>query len=199
MKLVLSKIKLFIDNNGKCKIFQSDNGKEFYNAELKIFCENNDINFIKSSPYHPQTNGQVEAIHKQESEFLFKQKKLLKNNFDLEISLEEFIVYHNSKKNSITKFTLLDIRDVEKLETIDTVTTNIISSLYKKIYKNDNLRKGCYVLLSNKIEKTRKTFKAKIIKESMNLEYLVYSKIFQIIILLILLLILIIKNFSKKK
>ena len=35
MSLVISKIKMFITNNGKSKIIQSDNGKEFYNFEMK--------------------------------------------------------------------------------------------------------------------------------------------------------------------
>ena len=43
MALVLSKIKLFINNNGIYKIIQTDNGKEFDNAQMKLFCENNNI------------------------------------------------------------------------------------------------------------------------------------------------------------
>ena len=64
MALVISKIKIFCNNNGNCRILQSDNGKEFDNAEMRLFCENNNIKYIKSSPYHPQTNGSVEIIHK---------------------------------------------------------------------------------------------------------------------------------------
>lgn len=52
MTLVISKIKLFITNNGLCKIIQTDNGKEFNNSEMIIFCENNNIKYVKSSPYH---------------------------------------------------------------------------------------------------------------------------------------------------
>ena len=64
MALVISKIKIFCNNNGNCRILQSDKGKEFDNNEMHFFCENNNIKFIKSSPYHPQTNGSVEIIHK---------------------------------------------------------------------------------------------------------------------------------------
>ena len=38
MTLVLSKIKLFINNIGLCKIIQSDHGSEFDNTEMKLFC-----------------------------------------------------------------------------------------------------------------------------------------------------------------
>ena len=46
MKLVLSKIKLFILNFGKCKIFQTDNGIEFKNKELRFYLENENIKQI---------------------------------------------------------------------------------------------------------------------------------------------------------
>ena len=54
MKLCISKIKLFMINNGFCKLLQTDNGKEFDNQELKVFCENNNIKYVKSSPIIPK-------------------------------------------------------------------------------------------------------------------------------------------------
>ena len=63
--LVVSKIKSFINVNGPYSIFQTDNGLEFNNANLKIFLENLNINYILSAPYHPQSNGCCEALHKQ--------------------------------------------------------------------------------------------------------------------------------------
>ena len=42
--------------NGPCKIFQTDNGLEFNNFELKIYLENINIDYIRSAPYHPQSN-----------------------------------------------------------------------------------------------------------------------------------------------
>ena len=53
----------------KCKIFQTDNGLEFNNNNLKLFLENENIKYIRSAPYHPQTNGCVEALHKQMKNF----------------------------------------------------------------------------------------------------------------------------------
>lgn len=83
MTSVITKIKLFINNNGKCKLLQSDNGKEFDNREMPIFCENEDIKYIKSAPYHPQINGAVEIIHKTEQIYLEKRKKIMKINLIL--------------------------------------------------------------------------------------------------------------------
>ena len=162
MSLVISKIKLFIINNGKSKIIQTDNGKEFDNMEMRIYCENNNIKFIKSSPYHPQTNGAVEIIHKLEQEYLLKRKYQMKENFDLEIELINFIFYHNNKTHSITGYIPALIRDTDDPSIIDSVNNNIIKSLCMKIKKNDNnIIDGCFVLISTKLCKKGNTFKVK--------------------------------------
>ena len=69
-ELVLSKIKNFFRENGKCEIFQTDNGKEFNNIQLKTYLENNNIKYLRSAPYHPQTNGCCEAVHKEIKSYL---------------------------------------------------------------------------------------------------------------------------------
>ena len=76
-------------------------------------------------------------------------------NFDLEISLKEFIVFHNSNKRSITIFIPLDLRNIEDMDTIIAKITNIIKQLSIKIYKKDNMTKACFVLISTKLEKKR--------------------------------------------
>lgn len=64
IKTVLINIKKYIISFGKPKIFQTDNGTEFINKEIKLYCENNNIKYINSSPYHPRTNGAIEIAHK---------------------------------------------------------------------------------------------------------------------------------------
>ena len=71
---VITKIKIYINNNGKNKLLQSDKGKKFDNREMHIFCENENIKYIKSAPYHPKTNGVVEIIHKLSNNFSKKEK-----------------------------------------------------------------------------------------------------------------------------
>jgi transposase InsO family protein len=56
MTLIISKITLFINNNEPCNIIQTDHGTEFDNTEMRLFCENNHIQFITSSVKHPQSN-----------------------------------------------------------------------------------------------------------------------------------------------
>ena len=70
-ELVLSKIKIFFRENGKCEIFQTDNGKEFNNVILKTYLDNNNVKYLRSAPYHPQTNGCSEAVHKEIKSYLF--------------------------------------------------------------------------------------------------------------------------------
>ena len=63
--LVLSKMKSFFEINGKPELFPTDNGKEFKNNKLKYYLENHNIKYIISTPYHPQSNGCCEALHKE--------------------------------------------------------------------------------------------------------------------------------------
>ena len=63
---------------GKCKIFQTDNGTEFKNAELKTFLENEGIKQIFSRPYHSQSNGAVETVHKSVKNYLANEYQIQK-------------------------------------------------------------------------------------------------------------------------
>ena len=56
-------INEFILRNGKPKILQTDNGREFCNNRVIEYCENMGIELIHSSPRHPSTNGVVERVH----------------------------------------------------------------------------------------------------------------------------------------
>lgn len=46
------------------KRFLSDNGTPFVNSEVRQLCEEYVIDYIKSTPYYPQGNGQPEATNK---------------------------------------------------------------------------------------------------------------------------------------
>ena len=67
------------------KIFQTDNGTEFKNAELKTFLENEGIKQIFSGPYPPQSNGAVEAVHKSVKKYLANEKKFKTQNLILNL------------------------------------------------------------------------------------------------------------------
>ena len=103
-ELILSKIKTFININLPCKIFQTDNGSEFNNNTLKVYLENLNIKYIRSAPYHPQSNGCCEALHKQIKQFLLDDFKNKKDNYDIDISIVNATESHNSLQHTITKY-----------------------------------------------------------------------------------------------
>ena len=70
---ILSKIKLFILNFGKCNKFQTDNWTEFKNKELRLYIENKNIKQIFSRVYHSQSNGAVEALHQSARKYLLNE------------------------------------------------------------------------------------------------------------------------------
>ena len=74
------------------KIFQTDNGTEIKNAELKSFLENEGIKQVFSRPYHPKSNGAVEAVHKTVKKYLTNEYKNKKEKFNIELSLEKFLI-----------------------------------------------------------------------------------------------------------
>ena len=142
--LVLSKIKNFMLVNGDCKIFQTDNGLEFNNHLLKIFLENKNILYLRSAPYHPQSNGCCEAVHKEIKKFLNNYYEKNKYNFNIEIALEEAIEYHNTRIIDATKYSPIFLRENYDKDLVDQVIRNIISSMKRKIEKKLNFQKILY-------------------------------------------------------
>ena len=96
--LVLSKIKLLFLQFGKCKLFQTDNGKEFKNNDMKIYFENEGVKHIFSRPRHPQSNGCVESIHKSVRKYLLIELETQKEHFNIEIALSNFLIFYNKVK-----------------------------------------------------------------------------------------------------
>ena len=46
------------------ELIQSDNGKEFTNKTLNAYLEGIDVKHLYGSPYHPQSQGAIEAFNK---------------------------------------------------------------------------------------------------------------------------------------
>ncbi|KAF9752809.1 Gag-Pol polyprotein [Nosema granulosis] len=57
---------------GPPQILQSDNGKEFINADMKGLCDRFSISYKHSSPRHPQSQGQVERFNQTLTRYLQK-------------------------------------------------------------------------------------------------------------------------------
>ena len=129
---VLKKIDTYMENYGKCKILQVDNGTEFKNKELERYCHENNIKLVHSSPYHPQSNGVCEVVHKEIRKYIYTEFFKNKNNFNIEDELFNIIKIHNNKIHSSTKRIPKDIRDIEDIEEIKEINEQIIKTLSKK-------------------------------------------------------------------
>ncbi|CAL2237942.1 unnamed protein product [Prunus armeniaca] len=67
--ITAARIEAFVWQNIVCRFgipnaIVTDNGRQFDNAKFRQFCSNLKIKLCFSSPTHPQSNGQVEAVNK---------------------------------------------------------------------------------------------------------------------------------------
>ena len=158
---VLKNIEKYIENFGTPKILQVDNGTEFTNALLDNYCKNNNIKLVHSSPYHPQTNGVCEAVHKEIRKYIYNEFINNEGEFNIEDSLFNITKLHNNKIHSTTKRVPKDIRDISDPEEIELINIEIKKTLDAKNKNYDVIDLNChYVIDTNKIyEKNGKIYK----------------------------------------
>ena len=138
-KEVLIYIKDFVYNVGSPKIFQFDNGSEFRNNEIQSFMHNMGIEVVYSAPYHPQTNGAVEAVHKEIKRFVSNKFVLNPKDFNLSEALTEANYYHNNQIHSSTGYKPTEIKDTKDESVLNEIKKNIGLSMSKKIFKKNKL------------------------------------------------------------
>ena len=73
-EVVLAAIKETFTIMGVPKILQSDNGGEFKNSILDQYLSKINVRHIFGSPYHPQSQGSVEAYNRTIQDFLVSAK-----------------------------------------------------------------------------------------------------------------------------
>ena len=93
--------------------FQNDNGKDFNNQILKIYQDNNNIKYLRSAPYYPQTNRCCEAVYKGIKNYLLDLKENQKDFFYLDIAIEEAINFLNNIILKNNGFKLADLKDID--------------------------------------------------------------------------------------
>ena len=159
---VLNKIEIYCENFGFPKILQVDNGTEFTNNLLDNYCENNNIRLIHSSPYHPQTNGVCEAVHKEIRKYIYNEF-INNEEFNIEDSLFNITKIHNNKIHSTTKRIPKEIRDITDIEEINIINNEIRKTLESKNKYYDIVDINChYVVDFNKVYETKgKIYKKK--------------------------------------
>ena len=100
----LNYLKEFCILKGIPKILQTDNGSEYKNNLFNTFCENNNIQHIFSSPYHPQTNGVIEVAHKEILKNVIIEYSKYPDNFDFKSALLDAVSNHNNNIHTTTKY-----------------------------------------------------------------------------------------------
>ncbi|XP_017471605.1 PREDICTED: uncharacterized protein K02A2.6-like [Rhagoletis zephyria] len=92
---IVSKLNEMFSRYGDCKILVSDNGTQFTSATFQQFLKSRAIQQIRTSPYHPQSNGQAERFVDTLKRALLKLKE---EGTDLE-NLQTFLQTYRSTPN----------------------------------------------------------------------------------------------------
>ena len=146
---VLRAIKACIATHGKPESLQTENGSEFVNKELKMYLSKNRIHHIRGSPYHPQSQGAVEAFNRTVQNYLYLAKDMNEDEFILEDSILDFLLYYNNRVHTTTRYSPYDIMEKRSDEkTMKKVRENTLKS--RKDQKVEEFKKDQTVLISNK-------------------------------------------------
>ena len=147
---VLSSIKEIFSIMGTPKILQSDNGGEFKNSLLEQYWSKVNVRQIFGSPYHPQSQGSVEAFNRTIHDFLISAKDALGKKFNLKDAVNEFLAYYNEREHSTTGYAPREIVERSKeSEFIQNVKQNTAKSRRIKKDKDEKYVIGLKVRISN--------------------------------------------------
>nr|DAA65004.1 TPA_exp: gag-pol protein [Drosophila sechellia] len=84
---------------GFSKYLRTDNGRQYVSEMFENYCSLNGITLIRTPPYWPQANGEVENINKS----LVKRLKIAHlNKKNLEQEIQEFLLMHNVTPHGTT-------------------------------------------------------------------------------------------------
>ena len=157
---VLGKLKDFINRNGKPNTIHTDNGKEFVNKLFEEYCEVNKIKIIRGRPYHPQSQGVVEAYNKEIKRLLEMKYLENKKNFTIYNILPNVIQIYNENIHSTTKYKPNFLFNIKDDKVIKHVIDNIKKS-QKKFKDNNGIKINQKCLLSEFFELKGNTIKYK--------------------------------------
>ena len=142
--IVLRAIKACIATHGKPEYLQTDNGSEFVNEELKMYLSKNRIHHIRGSPYHPQSQGAVEAFNRTVQNYLYLAKDMNEDEFILEDSILDFLLYYNKRVHTTTRYSPYDIMEKKSDEkTMKKVRVNTLKSIMDRKVEEFKKRSDC--------------------------------------------------------
>ena len=91
----VSALRRLFSQHGLPETIVSDNGTQFVSATFSEFCEANNIDHIRTPPYHPQSNGQAERFVDTFKRALVKAK----GEVTTEEALQRFLLVYRSTPN----------------------------------------------------------------------------------------------------
>ena len=138
-----TKFEIIFSQFNAPNILQHDNGKEFDNQLVRVFCQQNNIKIIKSSVRHPQSQGAVEKLNDfmhrslRTSLNIFQEKKTNDRNcWNIELALKAFINHRNNKNHSVTK-----IKPNVLILSENKTLISVVRDRIKNYYENRNKKK----------------------------------------------------------
>ena len=149
-EVVLAAIKEIFTIMGVPKILQSDNGREFKNSILDQYLSKINVRHIFGSPYHPQSQGSVEAYNRTIQDFFVSAKDAIGKKFDLKDAINEFVVYYNGRVHSAIRYAPREVvENSNNSDFIRKVRKNIIKSRRIRKDKSEKYTVGLKVRVSN--------------------------------------------------
>ena len=143
--------------SGYPKYLQSDNGKEFTNQTFESYLENIEVEHILGSPYHPQSQGAIEAFNKTIQRALSAAYDNIiqeKVTWDLELNLWQFMHFYNCCRKQTTteeipKHVMDNFNDKSLMEKVAIAT----EKSRKRHLERNEYKESDVVLLTNWISK----------------------------------------------
>ena len=74
-----------------------------------MFLSKNRILHIRGSSYYPQSQGAVEAFNRTVPNYLYLAKDMNEDEFILEESILDFLLYYNNRVHKTTRYSPYDI------------------------------------------------------------------------------------------
>lgn len=135
-------LRILFSRYGVPKMIVSDNGPQFTSEEFQQFCNNNNVKHVRSTPYHPKTNGLVErAVQTFKNRF-----QASKSVQDLDLRLANFLFSYRNTPHATTGRSPAELFMGRRLRTpLDLlkpdVSVNVETKLQKqKMYHDRNTR-----------------------------------------------------------
>jgi hypothetical protein len=109
----IEKLRSMFATHGLPDTVVSDNGTVFTSEEMETFLKENGIQHVRTAPYHPASNGQVERAVQ-----IFKEAIKRSRSGPLETKLSRFLFHYRTTVHSTTRHTPAEMLMGRRLRTL---------------------------------------------------------------------------------